>query len=479
MPKKDAAAEVGEHDALYKPFPSFAAWSAVGVDAASWDGFVAMLEAATDEELLARGRDEALRAAAFDTGAVEGLYATDRGFTLSVARQEGHWEENIDARGPDARSLFEAQLATYRHMAEAARSEEPITEALIRTLHKELTSPQLTYTVVTPAGRQNHPLEHGAYKKYPNHVQLQNGAVHAYAPVAITKDEMARLVTELRSDLFGDAHPLLQASYAHYAITVVHPFADGNGRVARALASYYFFRAIGVPFLLFIDQRDEYLDALAAADGGNFDAFVGLASRRAVDAVLMVLDSMRPRLKRQPREIVERLHDLVSQKEQHQSYDAYAIELAGHLVDVTKAAAAALALPSAINHTVSPVHGSSGKAPAGYRLVLKEGQREAVTTGVAFTLALPPPYQINQGVSARVVVASDWRQPVTLQVISSAAEVPSLPVPASELKGGLSGSLRVRLGAFVDAMIAAALEPFETAVREKYQGTGMAIPTTD
>jgi Fic family protein len=64
----------------------------------------------------------------------------------------------------------------------------------------------------------------------------KDGTIHAYAPVEVTGPEMHRLINELQTTEFEEADYVLQASYAHYALVSIDPFADGNGRVARALA---------------------------------------------------------------------------------------------------------------------------------------------------------------------------------------------------------------------------------------------------
>jgi len=87
---------------------------------------------------------------------------------------------------------------------------------------------------MTTVGPQEQALPKRQYKIMPNHVRTRKGADHSYAPVDVTPAEMARLVAELRSDAFLTAHPVLQAAYAHYGLVAIHPFADGNGRVARA-----------------------------------------------------------------------------------------------------------------------------------------------------------------------------------------------------------------------------------------------------
>src|SRR5439155_9702338 len=37
-------------------------------------------------------------------------------------------------------------------------------------------------------------------------------------------------------------HPAIQAAWAHVALAAIHPFADGNGRAARVLASLAMYR---------------------------------------------------------------------------------------------------------------------------------------------------------------------------------------------------------------------------------------------
>jgi Fic family protein len=79
----------------------------------------------------------------------------------------------------------------------------------------------------------------------------------------VTPSEMQRLVSEMRSDSFSSAHPVVQASYVHYGLVVIHPFADGNGRVARALASAFTYRAMSMPIVILSEHKTSYLDALA------------------------------------------------------------------------------------------------------------------------------------------------------------------------------------------------------------------------
>jgi Fic family protein len=281
-------------DAAYKPFPAFAEWSKSNVAMQHWDRYAEELRRLRSESaaLLTKALEIVKRAAAVDTGAIEGLYDTDRGFTFTIASEAAHWEAALAQKGPRVRALFDAQLAAYDFVIDLATQAVPIAEAWIRQLHEELCRPQDTYRIWTEVGWQEQALPKGQYKYSPNHVLKADGTIHSYAPVDMTPTEMYRLCEELRSESFLAAHSALQASYAHYALAVIHPFADGNGRVARALASVFTCRALSVPILILTDTQKDYLESLAAADAGDFQPFVDFILSRTLDAIRLASDSI-------------------------------------------------------------------------------------------------------------------------------------------------------------------------------------------
>lgn len=66
------------------------------MDLGLWDAFADNLQvrkAQIEPAVLRSAVDIALRAAAVDTGAIEGLYETDRGFTMTIAREGLAWEQ--------------------------------------------------------------------------------------------------------------------------------------------------------------------------------------------------------------------------------------------------------------------------------------------------------------------------------------------------------------------------------------------------
>jgi Fic family protein len=292
----DAELEIYRLDAAYTPFPTFERWnSQTTVDTAHWRRYTLSLQDRSKllPTLLDRAREMVKRAAALDTGAIEGLYEVDRGFTFTVALQTTAWETALTQKGEQVRPLFDAQLRAYDFVLDLATKAEPISEAAIRALHEEVCRAQDTYRVMTAVGPQEQPLPKGQYKALPNHVRTRIGTDHSYAPVDVTPPEMARLVRELRTERFLAAHPVQQAAYAHYALAVIHPFADGNGRVARALASAFTYRAISMPIVVLSEHKTAYLDALASADEGDYQSFVDFMLARSLDTIELVEESVR------------------------------------------------------------------------------------------------------------------------------------------------------------------------------------------
>lgn len=291
-----SAIDTRRADAAYRSFPSFSEWhSAVKVDLGRWERYAQLLRQREElsPELLARARDVAKRVAAVDTGAIEGLYDVDRGFTFSVAMQMATWEAQLDAKGSNVRSIIESQMEAYDFVLDFATKAVPIGEAWIRTLHEVMCSSQKTYSVYTEIGLQEQPLPVGQYKSLPNHVIKSDGHVHSYSPVDLVPAEMQRFCAELRSADFISAHPVLQAGYAHYAFVVIHPFADGNGRVARALASVFTYRSLSIPLVILAEHRSEYYAALETADARQYQPFTDFILSRTLDSIQLVSETLK------------------------------------------------------------------------------------------------------------------------------------------------------------------------------------------
>lgn len=275
-------------DTPYEPICGFESWAAVEIDTELFEHLkdrVAKTGEAGGSSDIRWAQDRILRASAFETGAVEDLYA--EGATYSVAMEVDGWQGELANSGDGAELHFEDQLAAYVLIREWSdrHNGRPILEVDVRELHRIATRSQKTYPVQTPNGLQHQEFHSGVYKDHANRVINRAGRVIHYAPVEDVPPEMEHLISTIRSDAFRDAHPVVQSAYIHWAIAHIHPFADGNGRMARVMGSLPLLQNYGIPLVVFAGRKRGYLQALEAADHHDHQEMVNYVSARASETM--------------------------------------------------------------------------------------------------------------------------------------------------------------------------------------------------
>jgi Fic family protein len=100
--------------------------------------------------------------------------------------------------------------------------------------------------------------------------------VHFEAPdAAKVPDEMVRFLEWFNAP--GDMDPVLKAAITHLWFVTIHPFEDGNGRIARAIADMQLARADESPQRFYSmstqirKERNEYYNILEATQKGGLD----------------------------------------------------------------------------------------------------------------------------------------------------------------------------------------------------------------
>ena len=246
-------------------------------------------ESLLETESLRDFNERMAREWAIETGILEGLYTLDRGITRLLI------ERGIDESliPHDATDRPPAQVAAHIYDQKEAvdwlfdfvKSERPFSESFIKELHALITRSQETATGINTFGRRVEvPLLRGAYKKLPNNPTRADGTVHEYCPPEQVTVEMERLVEFHDRYVEERVAPEVLSAWLHHRFAQIHPFQDGNGRVARALASLVLLRHGWFPLVVHRDQRTDYIDALEAADQGDLASLIGMfakAQRRA------------------------------------------------------------------------------------------------------------------------------------------------------------------------------------------------------
>jgi Fic family protein len=233
---------------------------------------------------LRRFNDRLRRKWAIETGILEGLYSIDRGATQLLI-EHGIVGSLLD-HGSTTRpaehviDLIRDQEDSLKSLFDFVAGQRRLTPAYIREVHHSLTRSQEWVDAVDTTGKSIRvPLLRGDWKVQPNNPTRPDGEVHAYCPPVHVASEVDRLVAMHAAHVAEGVPPDVEAAWLHHRFTQIHPFQDGNGRVARALASLVFVRSGWFPLVVDRGERGEYIAALEQADGGNLGALVDLFSR--------------------------------------------------------------------------------------------------------------------------------------------------------------------------------------------------------
>jgi Fic family protein len=208
-------------------------------------------------ELALRARTESITA----SSALEGIVVADAARAAKI----------IDDKAPVLKTRSEQELAGYRSALDYLFASEwrPLNVGLLLQLHREL----FKYTEL--AG--------GQFKSDDNLVvdRSPDGSVEVrFVPVPAAETEFytAELIDRFRAAVaHGRHHPVLLIGLFILDLLTIHPFADGNGRVARVLANallddagYQVGRFVSLEQLI-AESADAYYGALLAATHGWHD----------------------------------------------------------------------------------------------------------------------------------------------------------------------------------------------------------------
>ncbi len=191
------------------------------------------------------------------------------GSTLSVGETELAVEKGVTITGHDpAYSADAVNLSrALAHMVELAKDPSPSDCRQAKELH----------SLILGGGPAA-----GLFRSNPVRI---SGAPHTppatWGQVMSSMEDWERWSADQAGTL-----PLLRAIVLHAWLTHIHPFADGNGRTARAVMNLELIRA-GLPSVI-IRRKDRlrYYDALAESDmGGDLEPISELILARAEDAL--------------------------------------------------------------------------------------------------------------------------------------------------------------------------------------------------
>lgn len=195
---------------------------------------------------------------AIKTSEIEGEYLNRESVQASIRRNFG-----LDT---DNRRIPPAELGIADMMTDLYRNcTRPLTHETLYHWHKLLTSGRYDLRDI------------GHYRTHADPMQIISGPIgnpkiHFEAPPSkMMKKEMNQFIAWFSKTAPDGKNPLpalIRAGIAHLYFVSIHPFEDGNGRIARAIAEKSLAQHLGVPTLIALSQtiqnnRKAYYESLA------------------------------------------------------------------------------------------------------------------------------------------------------------------------------------------------------------------------
>lgn len=185
---------------------------------------------------------------------------------------------HITAEGKSLRDHFEitGHNDAINWVLDIVKGERDLTENFIRELHKLILIKNYTKQAITADGKPTTiEIKVGEYKKVPNHVKTVSGEVFYFAEPLDVPFKMNDLLNWYAKQIKdSEANPIILAAEFHYKFIRIHPFGDGNGRLARILMNFILLKFGYHPAVIKIESKEKYFEVLRIADGGNIEPFV-------------------------------------------------------------------------------------------------------------------------------------------------------------------------------------------------------------
>ncbi len=189
----------------------------------------------------------------FTSNAIEGNSLTESETKVVV-------EDGLTVEGKPLKDLYEAtgHAAAFDFVYSLAH-DKPLEDTDIQTIHR------LFYEKIDSKTA-------GHYRKVPVFI---SGSKYAVSPVAKIEERISKLVDWYNNNE-NKIHPVLLAAQLHKRFVFIHPFVDGNGRLARLLMNLALLRNDYNIAIIPQIMRSEYISVLehAHSDDTLFSEFI-------------------------------------------------------------------------------------------------------------------------------------------------------------------------------------------------------------
>jgi len=195
------------------------------------------------------------------------------GNTLTLQETKFVLEQGITIGGKPLKDHIEARndAEAFDFMLQLVQKKTPFSQECIQQIHDIVTKGLLK--------------DSGKYRT--GNVRITGASITppSYTKVISLMDDYIHTIKN------PPCHPLKKATFIHHQLVLIHPFFDGNGRVARLVTNLFFMQQGYPPIVLKQQDRKTYYRVLHQADNGNLSplaVFIAKAINESLQLYLSV-----------------------------------------------------------------------------------------------------------------------------------------------------------------------------------------------
>lgn len=217
----------------------------------------------------------------------------------------------ITAQGKPLKDHFEitGHNEAINWILEIVEGKTDLTEVFIRQLHQLLLKEPYEIEARTRNGKATkRRIEVGKYKTQPNHVITVTGETFYFASPEETPAKMQELVEWFRREKGNpQTNPIILAALFHYKFIRIHPFDDGNGRVARILMNFILMQFGFPPAIIKTEDKENYYAVLRLADADELEPFIEYIADNLIRSLEIMIKGAKGESVEEPEDIDKEL----------------------------------------------------------------------------------------------------------------------------------------------------------------------------
>jgi len=219
------------------------------------------------------------------------------GNSLTYGETKSLIMHHITADGKPLRDHFEitGHNEALLWVIDLVKWDRAITENFIRELHKLILKENFLKPAITPTGDSTtKEIKVGEYKTQPNHVKTITGEIFYFAEPHEVKAKMTDLIDWYNEkEKEATINPIVFATEFHYKFIRIHPFDDGNGRIARILMNFILMKHGYHPAIIKKETKEEYFKVLRQADANNIEPFVEYIAESVYNSLILMTNAIK------------------------------------------------------------------------------------------------------------------------------------------------------------------------------------------